>query len=60
MDFLRLVITEKCEVKNFEIGQIMTRLPDIFVFQPVYFRFWTQEGSISGPSVLYKITAIFM
>ena len=24
MDFLRLVIIEKCEVKDIEIGQIMT------------------------------------
>ena len=31
---------------------------NIFVFQPIYFKFLTQEGSISGPSVFDKITAI--
>ena len=72
MDFLRLVINEKCEVKDIEIGQIMTMATrvdilenyftngqHISVFQPVYFTFWTQ-GSISGPCVFYKIAAIFM
>ena len=53
MNFLRLVITEKCEVKNIEIGQIMTVATsvdildnyfangqyNIFVFQPIYFKF---------------------
>ena len=73
MDFLSLyiVIIEKCEVKDIEIDQIMTMATrvdilenyftngqqNIFVFQPVYFKFWTQEGSISGPSVFYKIEA---
>ena len=74
MDFIRLVITEKCEVKNTVIGQIMTMATradilenyfangqyNIFVLQPIYFKFWTQEGSISDFSVFYKITAIFM
>ena len=73
-NFLRLVIIEKCEVKDIEIGQIMTMATsvdilenyfvngqhNIFVFQLVYFRFWTQEGSISGSSVCYKIAAIFI
>ena len=53
MDFLRLVIFEKCEVKDIEIGQIMTMATrvdilencftngqdNIFVFQPDYFTF---------------------
>ena len=74
MDFLRLVIIEKCEVKDIGIGQIMTMATrvdilenyftngqyNIFVFQPVYFRFSTQEGSISGASVFYKIASIFI
>ena len=53
MDFLKLVIIEKCEVKDIEIGQIMTVTTrvenyfsngqhDIFAFQPIYFKFWTQ------------------
>jgi len=59
--------------QDIEIGQIMTMVTilenyfangqhniNIFVFQPVYFKFWTQEGSISGPSVFYKIAAIFI
>ena len=33
---------------------------NIFVFQPIYFKFETQEGRISGPGVLYKITAVFI
>ena len=33
---------------------------DIFVFQPIYFRFGTQEGNISVPSLFYKIAAIFI
>ena len=57
MDFLRLVFIEKREVKDIEIGQIMgmtTRVDilenhfangqhSIFIFQPIYFSFWTQE-----------------
>ena len=53
MDFLRLVITAKYEVKDIETGQIMTMATrvdilenyftngqhTIFVFQPVYFKF---------------------
>ena len=53
MDFLRLVIIEKCEVKDIEIGQIMTIATsvdllenyftngqhNIFIFQPIYFKF---------------------
>jgi len=31
---------------------------NIFVFQPIYFKFLTQEGRISGPSVFDKIAAI--
>ena len=53
MDLLRLVIIQKCEVKDIEIGQIMaltTRAENyfangqhnIFAFQPIYFTFWTQ------------------
>ena len=53
MDLLRLVIIEKYEVKDIEIGQIMTVTTrvenyfsngqhDIFAFQPIYFKFWTQ------------------
>ena len=52
MDFLKLVIIEKCEVKDIEIGQIMTTATRVdilenylingqhntFVFQPIYFR----------------------
>ena len=34
-------------------------LHQIFVFQLIYFKVWTQEASISGPSVFYKIAAIF-
>ena len=74
MDFLILVITEKCEVRDIEIGQIMTMATrvdiledyfangqhNVFVLQLVYFKFWTQEGSISGSSVFYKIAAIFI
>ena len=59
MNFLKLVIIEKCKVKDIEIGQIMTMATrvdilenyftngqhNICVFQPVYFKFWTQEGS---------------
>ena len=72
----RWVIIEKCEVKEgrgpsnakskkvwghhilenyFAYGQ-----HNILVFQPIYFTIWTQEGSISGPSVFYKIAAIFI
>ena len=53
MEFLRLVIIEKCEVKDIEIDQIMTvatrvdtlenyfanRQHNIFAFQPIYFKF---------------------
>ena len=53
MDFPRLVIIEKCEVKDIEIGQIMTMANrvdilenystngqhNICVFQPIYFKF---------------------
>jgi len=53
MDFLKLLIIEKCEVKDIEIGQIMTTATRVdilenylingqhntFVFQPIYFRF---------------------
>ena len=49
MDFLRVVIIEKREVKDIEIGQIMTMATrvDILendfttfcVFQPTYFKF---------------------
>ena len=53
MDFLRLVITVKREVKNIVTGQIMTMATrvdilenyfangqyNIFVFQPIYFKF---------------------
>ena len=74
MDFLRLVITAKYEVKDIETGQIMTMATrvdilenyftngqhTIFVFQPVYFKFWTQEGSISGPSEFCKKAPIFI
>ena len=35
-------------------------LHNISVFQPIYFKFWTQEGSISGPSVVHKTAAIFI
>ena len=58
MDFLRLyiVIIEKCEVKDIEIGQIMTMATrvdilenyftngqhNIFVFQPVSFKLDTR------------------
>ena len=74
MDFLRLVVIEKCEVKDIEIGQnelwLATRVDilenyitngqhNIYLFQPIYFKLWTQEGSISGPSVFYKIAPIF-
>ena len=33
---------------------------NIFAFQPVYFKILTQEDSINGPSVVYKIAAIFI
>ena len=53
MDFLILVITEKCEVRDIEIGQIMTMATRVdilknyfangqhnsFVFQQNYFKF---------------------
>ena len=50
MVLLRLVIIEKYEVKDIEIGQIMTVTTrvenyfsngqhDIFAFQPIYFKF---------------------
>ena len=52
MNFLKLVIIEKCKVKDIEIGQIMTMATrvdilentftngqhNIFVFQPIYFK----------------------
>ena len=52
MDFFRLVIIEKCEIKDIEIGHIMTMatrvgilenyfangLHNISVFQPIYFK----------------------
>ena len=53
MDYLRLVIIEKCEVNDIEIGQIMTMATrvdilenyfangqhNVFVLQLVYFKF---------------------
>ena len=80
MDFLKLVIIEKCEVKGIEIGQIMTMATRVDILenyftngqyniknkkikkgsQPIYFKSCTQEGSVSGPSVFYKIASIFI
>ena len=50
MDLLRLVIIQKCEVKDIETGQIMTMATrvenyftngqhNIFAFQPIYLNF---------------------
>ena len=33
MDFLRLVIIEKCEVKDIEIGQIMTMATSVDILE---------------------------
>ena len=38
----------------------LTEQHNILVFQPIYYKFETQEGRVSGPGVFYKITAVFI
>ena len=66
MEFLRLVIIEKCEVKDIEIGQIMTVATrvdtlenyfangqhNIFAFQPFYFKFW--HNKVASVALVYS------
>ena len=66
MDFLRLVIIEKCEVKDIEIGQIMTMATrvdvlenyfttgqhNIFVFQPICLYF--EHKKVASVALVYS------
>ena len=66
MDFLRLVIIEKCEVKDIEIGQIMTmatrvdifenyfnkRQHNILVFQAIYLCF--EHKKVASVALVYS------
>ena len=66
MDFLRLVIIEKCEVKDIEIGQIMTMATrvdilenyftngqhNIFVFQAIYLYF--EHKKVASVALVYS------
>ena len=55
MNFIRLYLVDILEsISLIEQHNILG------FFQPVYFKFETQEGRISGPGVLYKITAVFI
>ena len=48
MDVLRLVIIEKCEVKDIEIGQMMTMAARVDIFQ----RIISHDPTTAGISVL--------